>query len=157
MSRSEVFVGFYFQLSPNWQQPNAALAKLFYLYQASGGNRQANFMCVAGGTGGPLTLQISNEAGGGAWWGQNVQNVVLVPGRWYRFELYEKRASASGVADGVVRWWIDGTLAADYSTALTRGELYSEFHLDPVWGGNAGGRKQHDDFLRFDHIYLSGR
>jgi len=67
-----------------------------------------------------------------------------------------KKASASGVADGQVRWWVDGVLAANYTNAKLRGDMFSEFHFSPVWGG-LGGTKARDEYLWVDHIYLSGR
>ena len=156
MTRNELFIGMYFKYSSNWQQSGSNLTKLFYVYQRSGENRQATFMIMNGPTGGPYDLQISNEPDGGAWWKQNVSNVAIVPGRWHRLELYMKKASASGVADGVVRWWVDGVLAANYPNAKLRGNPFSEFHFSPVWGG-LGGTKAHNDYLWIDHTYLSGR
>ena len=155
-TRNELFIGMYFKYSSDWQQTGSNLTKLFYVYQRSGDNRQASFMVMNGPTGGPYDLRISNEPDGGLWWTQNVNNVRIVPGQWHRLELYMKKASASGVADGVVRWWVDGVLAANHPAAKLRGQPFSEFHFSPVWGG-LGGTKAHDDYLWVDHIYLSGR
>jgi uncharacterized protein YjdB len=156
MTRNELFIGMYFKYSSDWQQSGSNLTKLFYVYQRTGDNRQASFLIMNGPTGGPYDLRISNEPDGGAWWTQNVNNVRIFPGRWHRLEMYMKKASASGVADGVVRWWVDGVLAADYPNAKLRGNAFSEFHFSPVWGG-LGGTKAHNDYLWVDHIYLSAR
>lgn len=156
LAHDELFVGMYFKHSANWEQPLAQLSKLFYVFQRRDDDRQATFMTMAGPTGGPYTLQISNEPDGGAWWKQNVSDIQIVPGNWYRLEIYYKKASVSWSGDGIVRWWIDGVLAAEHTSARLRGEAFSEFHLNPVWGGG-GTPSTRDINLRFDHIYISGR
>lgn len=156
LTHDELFVGMYFKHSSNWEQPLAELSKLFYVFQRRGNDRQATFMTMAGPTGGPYTLQISNEPEGGAWWKQNVADIQIVPGNWYRLEVYYKKASVSWSGDGVVRWWIDGVLAANHTNARLRGESFTEFHLNPVWGGG-GTPSTREINIRFDHIYISGR
>lgn len=156
LQANELFIGLYFKYSPDWQQPSAGLTKLFYVFQQAGLDRQSTFIAMRGPTGGPYELEISNEPEGGVWWNQNIQNVRVAAGRWHRLEIYYRKASASGVADGVVRWWVDGILAADHPAARLRGQPFSQFHLAPVWGG-VGGTKSHDDWFRIDHIRISGR
>jgi uncharacterized protein YjdB len=156
LTRNELFIGMYFKYSEGWTQSGSNLTKLFYVYQRVGDNRQASFMIVNGPSAGPWDLRISNEPDGGAWWTQNVNNVRIYPGRWHRLELYMKKASSSSAGDGVVRWWVDGVLAANYESAKLRGDPFSEFHFSPVWGG-LGGTKPKNEYLWVDHIYLSGR
>jgi len=56
----------------------------------------------------------------------------------------------------VVRWWVDGELAADYPQAKLPDELFSQFRWAPVWGG-LGGVKQQEDYFWWDHISISGK
>ena len=159
LSTSELYVGIYMKFPPDWQQPDGLVSKLFYIFQQKGtDNRQAFFPCLRGKPGGPYYIGISNEAGdNGKWWTQNKAQIPIQPGRWYKTEWYFKKASAEGADDGVVKWWIDGQLAAEHTGAKTRVEKFSEFHGDPVWGGGSATNKLHDDYLWWDHVYISGK
>jgi endonuclease/exonuclease/phosphatase family metal-dependent hydrolase len=156
LNLNEIFIGTYFKYIEGWQQPGSNYSKLFYVFQELNYNRQATYMVVDGMPNGKLELKINNEAGGGEWWLQNMTNVQLTPGTWYRLELYMKKASVSGAADGIVRWWVDGVLAANHTNARLRGEPFTQFPLHPLWGG-IGGTKSRDEWLRYDHTYISGR
>jgi len=159
MSAGEIYLGFYWKLSPNWQGHTVGVNKMLYFFQRQGENREAVFLVAHGAPSGPFHLQISNEASdNGRWWTQNVNDVPLVPGQWYKIELHLKKSSADGAPDGLVEWWVDGQLAARYTSAKLRGANFSEIHIDPVWGGVDNSiSKTHDDYQRFGSIRISGR
>jgi len=159
MSKSEMYLGFYWKMSPDWEGHTSNVNKMFYLFQREGDNREAVLVVAYGRPGGPYHLEISNEASdGGRWWTQNVNNVTLVPGQWYKMEMHLKKSSADAAPDGLVEWWINGQLAARYTDAKLRGANFSEVHIDPVWGGTDSTiSKTHDDYQRFGRFYISGR
>jgi len=158
LNHNEIYIGMYMKVSPNWQQTDAGLTKLFYIFQRKGDNRQAFFPCLRGMTGEVLHIGISNEAGdNGKWWNQNKANIPIELDRWHKIEWYFKKASAEGADDGVVKWWIDGQLAAEHTGAKTRAQNFSEFQWNAVWGGSGPTPKLHDDYLRWDHVYISGK
>ena len=82
-------------------------------------------------------------------------------GVWHQVEMYLK-ANTVDQSDGIFRMWIDGHLITevlnqkylDSRYAFTDG--FFMFHMDPVWGGYAGNVKTRDDFMWYDHIYISG-
>ena len=156
MTRNEVFLGVYFKYSSPWTQPGAAMTKLFYVFQHNGSDRQASYIVMNGAGTGPYNLQWLNEPEG-AWWKPNVASTQIIPGRWYRLEVYMKKASATGASDGILRWWVDGVLQGNHTNARLRGQPFSEFHLNPVFGGGSGTTKPRDEYIRFDHIFISGR
>jgi hypothetical protein len=90
-------------------------------------------------------------------------NYEVVPGTWYRVELYFKGSSTPTARDGIVRWW--ATKAGD--AAVTQVGNYTDVNFDapnfvqfsfaPTWGGNSGVRKRALDYYRIDHVHVSGR
>lgn len=70
---------------------------------------------------------------------QNVNTTRLfTSGTWHRMEVHVV-LNDIGVANGKLKWWIDGILALDYSDITFRDATDSTgFHAwrwDPVWGG----------------------
>jgi len=64
-----------------------------------------------------------------------------------------------GQANGVFRWWIDGTLVMDYRDMIYVDAAnplgFFTFKFWPYWGGG-GGTRTRDDYIQVDHLYLSG-
>jgi hypothetical protein len=95
----------------------------------------------------------------------NRNDVPVYAGQWYKMEFYIKKSSVYGAKDGALKWWIDGVLVGDYPNVVLGSYPFTEWHGDPVWGGStaydANGKPIHvkprDEYMWFDHIYLSGR
>ena len=91
------------------------------------------------------------------------QNIVSTSpvhaGRWQRYEMVMK-LNTIGVADGVLRVWVDGVKVLEHRDVVWRNAAYPRGFfgkkVDPVWGGQGGAAKSRDDYLYFDHIYMSG-
>jgi len=47
-------------------------------------------------------------------WQPNVTTTPIVTGRWYFVEEYFKYPTTPGGSDGVIRWWVNGTLNGDF-------------------------------------------
>ena len=80
---------------------------------------------------------------------------VLQYNTWYKMSWYLK-LNTNGVADGVVRAWIDDVLALEYTDVALRGDgsagnfgarQYHRVGIDPVWGGGAGASGAHNKIL----------
>jgi hypothetical protein len=48
-------------------------------------------------------------------WHPNVSNTPVWPGQWYFVEEYLRYPSTPGGSDGVMRWWVNGTLNGNYT------------------------------------------
>jgi hypothetical protein len=82
--------------------------------------------------------------------------LIVTLGVWHRIEVCSKTSSTSTSQDGVVRWWLDGAVAGDYRTVnYPAGSVFSDYHISPTWGGVDTLSKTENDYLRFDHAYLS--
>jgi hypothetical protein len=158
LSANDLYLGFYWKMSPDWQGHPSNINKLLYIFQRHGDDRQALVLVAYGPPSGPYRLRVANEPNHSTWMDQNVDNVRIRPGEWYRIEVHVRRSSADGAPDGLVEWWVDGKLAAHYTNVALRDEPFSEVHIDPVWGGvDRSVSKRHDDYFRFGRFHISGR
>lgn len=92
---------------------------------------------------------------------QNVDTSALFTCEdWHQVEVLMELNSAVDVADGTARWWIDGTLAGEYTDVVWNTTAASEgfrgLKYDPTYGGNSGETKTGDANWQMDHIYYSG-
>jgi len=82
-------------------------------------------------------------------------------GSWHRWEVVMK-LNDLGAPNGVLRWWQDGVLVADYSnvTYVTPGNTngFYSYEWAPYWGGGSSGMsaKTRDDYVLTDQLYISG-
>jgi hypothetical protein len=152
----EIYVRFYIKYSEGWQQPASGQSKLFYTYQMS--NRGRNVLHPnLEGLRAPFPTSVTSEIEGAV---QNLYanraDVRIQPGVWYMYELYSRAASVSGASDGIVRWWINGTLVGEHVNIKRSHVPFTEWHGNPVWGGG-GGVVEREQYIHFNHIYISGK
>ena len=102
----------------------------------------------------PLGLYVVNQSGSSpAGMHGNVNAVTFERGQWHKVEIYQKQGSSN---NGVIRVWVDGTLAIDRSDVDTRGTPFDNVTISGIWGG-VGDVKNQADYMRFDHIRISRR
>jgi len=92
---------------------------------------------------------------------QIVTRATIPVGSWHRWEVVMK-LNDLGAPNGVLRWWQDGVLIADYSdvTYVTPGNTngFYSYEWAPYWGGGSSGMsaKTRDDYVLTDQLYISG-
>ena len=166
-AQREVYAGFWWKASPNWQQEvNSAVSKIAFF--VSNGAFDV-FIGMQGPQGGPYALSAVFESptlSNGhlpASYGDNPGTRVLlgnisrpnvIPGNWYRIEMYSKHSSTSTSRDGIFRWWVNGALCGDYTNVNFTDLPWVQFNLSPTWGG-MNNTKTQTDYYWFDHIRLS--
>ena len=147
----EMFVGYYVQVSSNWQGHSSAINKMVYL-DDGGATFSAMWYEMFGSGSQPLGLYVVNQSGSGpAGMHENVQAVNFTRGVWHKVEIYQKQGSP-----GIIRVWVDGVLAIDRSDVYTRDAAIGMVTISGIWGG-IDDVKQHFDYMRFDNIHISGR
>jgi hypothetical protein len=77
------------------------------------------------------------------------RNYPITGGNWYHLEFYLRTQSTLGARDGIIRWWVNGTLVGDY-TNLDLRNLGTTMTASP--GANFGPGSS----VSYDHFYLSG-
>jgi len=73
---------------------------------------------------------------------------------WHRIEMHVKQSTSPTSKDGVVQWWMDGTLIANYTTVNFPTGNWIEAQLSPTWGGGSN-TKTEQDYFWFDHMHIS--
>ena len=85
-------------------------------------------------------------------------NAVTV-GVWHHVEIL-MLLNTVGVANGQFQMWVDGVKTHQYSDVTYRTASASlgfrGWKWNPTWGG-LGGTKTRSDFVKFAHVYLSGK
>ena len=153
-ARDELFVGYYVQVNGTWQGHwDSAVNKMIYLYN---GNPSFSAMWYEMfGTGSdPLALYVVSDVPGGETGYRPTPDVERFPrGQWHKVEIYQKQGTSN---NGIVRVWVDGALALDRADVITGSAPISAVTISGIWGG-VGDSKAHPDYMRFDHIRISGR
>jgi hypothetical protein len=155
----EFYLSFWFRLDPNWQTPGSGQSKLYYVYAMDDrGDRHHIYPVIEGsGTTGPIRIVFHSAVGQTEWrLDPNVSSPNVNRGQWYRLEIHARNASATGVNDGFLRWWIDGALAGDHVNISRPAVAWTELHGSFVWGGG-GGTVQREQYIWVNDVYMSGR
>ena len=154
-ARRELFVGLEWKVNQPWQGHQSLVNKIQFVYTPTSDIA----MVMYGPKNGPFELRVmpqwrENES---AWLVPNANRIGPDVGRWHRLEWYLKYESAYGAADGVVRWWLDGSLVGDYANVRYPSDAgLSEYQISPTWGG-VGDMKTETDYYRFNRSYISSR
>jgi hypothetical protein len=151
-SFTEGFVGVWWKPSSPWQGHPSSVNKIYFLLGGPCGNL---IPVMYGASGGPYELRVAPEWGTDwSWLTPNVSAVPIALGAWHKVELYFKY-NAPGNANGIVRWWLDGSLIGDYTNvSFPEAGCFAEFQFSPTWGG-VGDVKRQTDYFWFDHVYIS--
>lgn len=151
----EVFVGLWWKPSDPWQGHESNVNKIAFLFPRAGGDIT---LVMYGSPGGPYELRVIPQFQGidSDWLRPNLDAGIVTLGRWHRVEWLVTWSSAPGVADGTVRWWLDGRLVGAYDRVPFPDGAFGEFKLSPTWGGIGDAKRQEDHFW-FDQVRLSAR
>src|SRR5207247_223894 len=142
--------------------------KFFYLgvgeSKASAGNQLYTMLYHPSGAGQTIAsnFPVSMEQQSAVAGVNNRTEITAAPvfsiGAWHRME-FVLQLNTIGQANGVFRWWIDGTLVMDYPDMIYVDAAnplgFFTFKFWPYWGGG-GGTRTRDDYIQVDHLYLSG-
>jgi hypothetical protein len=153
--RKELFVGLLWKVSIPWQGHASGVNKIQFVYAESSDVA----MVMYGGPAGPYELRVMPQwpEHDGSWLTPNIAHPPPVPGQWHRVEWYLKYESSAGAGDGVIRWWLDGALAGDYTNVRYPHDAgFIEYQISPTWGG-VGDVKRETDSYRFNRSYISSR
>lgn len=158
----EAFVGTFVKFSEGWQGHSGGVNKLVNLVTADQGQRLWLVLRAVGErddnndlSDGPYVVDgvFCNDYGGLP--GTNRSSEPVTVGEWHKLEWYV-RTNTPGQSDGIVRWWVDGVLRGEYTGLGCVGNGLDWLEVAPTFGG-VQNTKQHDDYLRFDQVYISGR
>jgi len=84
-------------------------------------------------------------------WDPNVTLTPITYGRWYRIEWYMRWESLPGASDGVIRWWVNGTLNGDYRSVRFPIGGFSQFEFAPT----LQKPPPEEQYMYVSHTYVS--
>ena len=125
-----------------------------FLFNASSLTNGQGTMIFGHNTGG---LDNSHLFGGqcGELGDPNVGSGTLRVGVWHMLEAYIKCSTNATSRDGIVRWWVNGILAGDYTTLNYPGGL-NNWTWNETWDGYPGFTNATVDWEHWvDELYIS--
>jgi hypothetical protein len=146
--------------SSNWQGHDTGISKHGYVWM---GNTPI-FVYEADGAGSdPLHTRMALQAvvsqpNADGWYDQNlVPTATFTRGQWDYVEIL-LTGNTSGTANGAMDVYLNGVhvshwASIQYSAGTTQWNL---FRIYPVWGG-IGDVVNADQYLAWDHVYMSGK
>lgn len=160
----EMYMGFWWKASTNWEGGAMGGGQKISFFQPTGSwnlvmllnpdhtisvyfpnDSQVNNCNLSPSWGDcPGTRQLY----GGVW------NPQVSFGVWHRIETYVKMSSSTTSQDGIIRWWIDGNLAGNFTTVNFPQYPISQVELDSTWG-NVGDVKTTTTQFWFDHVRVT--
>lgn len=87
----------------------------------------------------------------------NVGSGMAFRGQWTKLEAYVKCSTTSISRDGVIRWWIGGTLAGNYTNINYCPSGFNEWVWSETWDGSVNPVPTVTWHHFLDHVYISVR
>lgn len=150
----QLYVGMWWKPSNPWQGHVTGSNKLQYAFTNEHGSIT---MVMYGPVGGPYEMRVYPQfsTSAGVWLVPNVATVPIQLGAWHRLEWQLVYSTDSATANGICRWWVDGTLVGDYENLIFPSEGLTAYKIAPVWGG-VDDTKHETDYYWIDQVHLSG-
>jgi uncharacterized protein YjdB len=149
----EIYTSWWMKVSPNWQCSAAGCGKITFLMTNVGGQVYTNLYNSAAGRGAPYRVGVNTEWSpyGQKIWMPNVTTTPVNPGEWHRIEVYYRWETASGAANGIIRWWVDGVLNGDYTNVQYPSGSFIEYQYAPT----LQNPPTTEQYMYIDHTYVS--
>lgn len=84
----------------------------------------------------------------------NTGNGTIPLGQWNRIEIYAKNSTTPSSRDGILRWWMNGVLVGNYTTANLPC-CWRSWQFTPAWDGSFTPIQTSSFSHRWDHIRIS--
>lgn len=159
----EMYVGLMWRTNPQFEG-RTVVNKLFFVrgpnyngfFGMDGGpaQGQSNFYLMFGHN----TSGLDNShtcGGGGLICYPNVGSGVLVRGTWTKLEAYIKASTTATSRDGIVRWWVNGALAGNYTNMNYSPTGLNDWTWSETWDGFVKPVPTVDWSHYLDHLHIS--
>jgi hypothetical protein len=155
-----LYLSLWVKLSSNFQGHRSSTNKMFFLWIAGG---QRFFLSAEGAGSNALIPEVRLQGKipdkRPRLMPNMARNVSIQRGKWQHWELVVT-ANTPGRSDGVVQWWIDGTLITDYRDMAIlnsrESQQWTQFQWSSTWGGGNDVVNQ-NMYLQYDHVYISAK
>jgi hypothetical protein len=156
LNLKDLYLGFWWKPSDPWQGQSSGVNKILFISTYAGGSL---IPILCGPNGGPYHLCMAPEwKDTWTWLSRNVSDPEVTLGAWHRIEVLAIRSTTTTSADGVVKWWLDGTLVGNHTDVNFDNYATQNWYMvkfNPTWGGGVGEFKTETDYFSFDHVRIS--
>ncbi|MCS6288450.1 MAG: hypothetical protein H8K10_05660 [Nitrospira sp.] len=158
---NEMYVGLMWRTNPQFLG-RPANNKTFFVR----GPQNNGVFYMVGTPGGPFRLVFSHNSGAldnshtcGADLGlgcePNVGSGAVPTGVWTKLEAYFKKSTTATSRDGIVRWWINGVPAGNYTNMNYAQNGLNEWVWSETWDGTVNPLPTVDWNHYIDHLHIS--
>lgn len=161
--RNEIYYGYWFKLSQNFEIHPVMLKLSFFWHNGSqlihDGISGGGIGCVAGDCSAwKFVIRASGPSDDRIYGHNQAYNPTIQTNRWYWVEV-RAVMNTPGVSNGILQVWLDDQLIMSYTNTFYRfsGQTggWETFMHSATYGGNQGYTKRQTDYLWFDQTALS--
>lgn len=158
---NEIYMGLMWRTNPEFYG-RPANNKTFFLR----GPQNNGVWYMVGTPGGPFRMVFSHNSGYldnshtcgsqlGLGCEPNVGSGAVTPGVWTKLEAYVKKSTTATSRDGIVRWWVNGVLAGNYTNMNYAQNGLNEWVWSETWDGTVYPLPTQDWSHFLDHLHIS--
>jgi len=158
---NEMYVGLMWRTNPQFQGRQVG-NKLFFV---RGPSVNGAFL-MNGPAGGPWQMIFSHNTASldnshtcqfdlGLGCAPNVSSGALTTGIWTKLEVYVKKSTTATSRDGIVRWWVNGVMAGNYTNMNYAQNGLNEWVWSETWDGTVNPVPTVDWSHYVDHLHVS--
>ncbi len=158
---NEMYVGLMWRTNPQFQGRQVG-NKLFFV---RGPSVNGAFL-MNGPAGGPWQMIFSHNTASldnshtcqfdlGLGCAPNVSSGALTTGIWPKLEVYVKKSTTATSRDGIVRWWVNGVMAGNYTNMNYAQNGLNEWVWSETWDGTVNPVPTVDWSHYVDHLHVS--
>jgi hypothetical protein len=165
--KREIYVAYWARISKPWQYHRSTVNKLFFVGTNANprlgnevvitlkGSSEANAQVVVG-VQTPANHGVGTRNG---YYQPNMSQPGFMLGVWHLIEVRAVQ-NTSGLPNGKLTWWVDGEMVGHHTNVLfnrSGDAFFDGIILDPNWGGQKSPPKAQRDWIRVDHLLVTGR
>jgi uncharacterized protein YjdB len=157
-NKGTVYVAFWVKVSSNWVGHPSGVLKTLHFWTGGSNKLIPEITGQGSGTLQPtIAIQNTVTSGSHLYMPNLVPNAQFTRGAWHRME-YIMTGNTSG-ANGRVEWWMDGVKVGDVSGLQfnSGAATWELIQVNPTYGGSESGSLQVEQYIYFDHLYVSGK
>lgn len=159
----EVYIGMWWKMNATFQGTQVNANKLFFvnsgypngyglnLFSLYGPQYSTSFQ-VAWATDDPVLTSLNSHLSNTYYDTHYGFACSVKVDTWYRFEVYIKSSTSTSTRDGIVRWWLNGQLCGDYTTANFPGGVVN-WEMNHTWTAVTGNTQNWMHWI--DHLHIS--
>lgn len=161
-TKSEVYLEIGLKVSKPWQYHTTGVNKLLFIGTQAGAPDNELVITLKGSSesSAQICLGLQNPAQSGpnvsgGYFTANVAQPGFSLGVRHVIKVLATQNTA-GQANGILKWWVDDVLVGHHTNVVFNA-MFDAVTLNPNWGGQGSPPKAQRDWIRMDHLVMSGK